>query len=557
MKALVVFLFSSSLLAQHITTGLLLQYDMQTLSAGLMGDLSGHGNNGTLVNAPPQTILGTTFDGATQVIKLASPVIGSSLYYTVLYCGSNPDTSYASPGPGTIYSEYGASQPNRVREYNLTVATTSTPLDIAWPYDWHCWWFERNRDTLSWNVMDTPDFRTSANAGLTASSPTYTAVGAQQYGSSSFNVYYLGTLGYLEVYASSDPTGALTQSQLSQEYAWLTTQLSTRGIKLRALSSALYPANIWVRQGHIPIPNPPVDEEEVTPGYTTGSTCQYVGPPCWQITYDNTANTYYSEAPAITGPWTSPVEILSGVIQTNWIMIGSTYHLYGTDTYSTQINHYTGPNLAALTLANSSVIGLGSIVQFDSTHVYNPALNWDGSTLRMIYVGLGNQPGQSGEFVCGAASSTDFFTFTKYGPVSSVSNGEQCANPGSLINLNANWYFWSPGTNNQAGYLYMFRYNTPSSQFTTSEWQTSSPNSWKINGTVPVGTSNPTFYASAPDESAQIADPRIFPNPTGPGTYMFYEGGSTFVNLSIKFAWTPLTVAQLVLTGEGMASDVP
>ena len=523
--------------AQHITENLVLQYDMETLSSGEMLDLSGNGHNGTLVSSPPQTSLGTTFNGTTQLIAL-SPVINASLFYSVIYCGSSPDT-VAFSNLGTIYAEYGT-QATHIREYQISVGETATPPDISWPYDWQCFYFQRNQQSIFWGPLDVPGFRTSASLSDSLNTASFASVGAQQYGTSTYDTYYTGTLGYLEIYSTSTPDGLLTPLQLTQEYTWLATQLSARGIKLRPFTRPVYPSNVWTRLGNLPIPfiATPQAQEENQPGYTT-TDCQYIANPCWQLVFDNGVFTYYTEAPVITGPWTAPVGILLDVDQTNWIKVGTTYHLYGTNGAATQINHYTGPNLASLTLANSTVIGLGEPGQFDSMHVYNPALNWDGSLLRMVYVGQGYANGQFGGFVCGVATSADFVNFTKYGSISSVS--DSCQNPGTLTHMGLNWYFWSPGVG------VFQRFSVPYSLFSSAMWQQTAPHT---RATLSI----PTFTGSAQDKSELIFDPRVFPNPTGPGTYLFYEGACAPSNLVLKYAWTPLSIPELLETGEGMSN---
>src|ERR1035438_1119730 len=151
------------------------------------------------------------------------------------------------------------------------------------------------------------------------------------------------------------------------------------------------PTGIWTRLGVLPIPFSG-GEEENQPGY--GGDCVYVaGPSCWKMTFDDGTWTYYTEAQDLggsIGPWAPPHGIILGLIQTTWAKVGSRYHMYGTNGASNQIEHWSGPNLAALALTDSAVIVPGAPGNFDDSHVYNPPVEWEGGILRMVYVGQGH-----------------------------------------------------------------------------------------------------------------------------------------------------------------------
>lgn len=532
------------LYAQHITTGLQTQYDMVTTGGGgtTMTDLSGNGHNGTL-HGTTQIATGTTFNGSTDFID--TPALTVNGPYTVLVVIGNVGSA------GMIWAEISSNGQTYMRMSANGTAQSSANSAVTAPYppagsgrDWECITQQRNENMLLWNRIDTGFFSTANLASGSTAATTLGGIGAQNLGSGSSNVNWSGTIAYFELY-----TVFLTQQQVQQEYAYIQGQVATRGVYMHSVNTQPeYPGRVWNRQGVVlwsgrsDYGGGMIENEHTQ--YTTAD-CVIVSNPCFGVLFDSGSNTYYSES-TDGRIWVTPVQVLASVMQTSFVKVGSTYHVYGTNGTSTQINHYTGSKLNSLTLANSAVIGLGSAGQFDATHVYGSGVAFNSGTYYIVYSGLGTMAGQTG-FMCGGATSPDGVTWTKTGPIHGV-NDPVCAQ-GSLEVIGTAFYWWYANTNTA-----FYRVSTPLTAF-TGLWTFTSPKTFSTASGLANFFSQPTFTSSSIDENVQISDP--CPVQANGVTYLFYDANGTGGSLSLKLATGNLTLAQLVQTGEGATADAP
>lgn len=528
-------------LAQVPTNGLAEEYDMTTITGGTtLVDQSGNGHNGTLHGTTLGTT-GITFNGTSDYISIPA-VVGNS-DFTIFACASSNSTN-----TGRIWEEdttAGQGAPSASITGNnglfndgstLYTAAVGAP---AFANDWHCFVETRNAASVRYSIPDMGMTQT-VNIGNKTITTDTGGLGAQNYETGQ-NAFFTGTIGYVYVY-----TRALTATEIADLYNATRTTLNARGAYMRDIVSPLFPGRVWQRQGVILHDSNSLSEPVIS--YTT-TDCVVLANPCFQLWYSRSSDgiRYAESADALS--WTVyGTTLVSNYNQASVTKVSGLsfkYLMLATPTTPTgNKDAYTSSDPVHFSLAKTGALAKGSTGAWDASGITNSSAYQVGNTIYGAYEATG-----SGTAGCGGATSTDGLNWTKSGanPISGEGDGQSCAGPDIWLSPSGTWYMW--GHNNGTSISGIFR---RSSTVFNQIWQVSSPDIWLVGGKI---GNFPVLPADAPDESSQMATPSLVE--VSGKTYMVYCASDASNVLAIKLAIAPMTMAQLVQTGEGETASTP
>lgn len=566
-----VLLFSCALEAQLPTSGLIAQYDMLTAVSTSLTDLSGNGNNGTIVGTTT-TSQGRVCNGSSDYISMPLLIANSDFTVIVVATGNNPSTGGATWGESNAtasqFVRFGTSGSTWTQLKGNSAATGGLPSTVPDKRpDWDVFFATRSQNELSGGMLSRANTlwtSPNVNIGSVTVSGGGAAICALNEGASRVN-FWGGTIGYFVLYNRH-----LSATELRAAYISLASTLYSRSVFVHPWPPSVLPTYsnpVWQRQGVV------FSLATSGAGFTLGeplvlydSNCPVLSiANCFRMWYSTAGETTIGNAESADGlSWTNHgaagSSVLTGCVQPAVLKISATYHMYCTRNINTgPIDHYTSADGITWASVDSSVIGSGAAGTWDSGHVNNPYVQFspDGSgTWYMLYGGLSDGSGAwSANWRTGGATSTDGHTWTKLtanptigqadvfiAPSATVGLG-CCGNP-SFFYINGGWWDWD-------GSYGIVRFASPTFN---DLWIWSQPHG--------------SLLIESADESNQLADPSLLqaacPSAINSAagaqcTYMYYTGYSTNSagTSVIKLAIANMPMSQLVTTAEGATTDWP
>jgi hypothetical protein len=251
---------------------------------------------------------------------------------------------------------------------------------------------------------------------------------------------------------------------------------------------------------------------------------------------------YEESLDGITG-WTNQVSpIIANYARSFFLHAGSTYYVFAVPLPGqNEIDLYSAANSAGpYTLAQGSVIALGSGSAWDSATLATCSVILDGSTWRMLYEAKSATVG----FQTGSATATSLTgPWTKYAGNPVMGSATQSASSPFLWKDTITGLFWNWG---HTAYSGLGVGDLPTDIL---RWGSPDFNAWTQN---PRALTIPRIYTweGARNLGGQTANPSLVS--VGASTYLYYaytlqQGGPG----GIALATAPLTMHQLVGTDEG------
>jgi hypothetical protein len=572
-KSLIVFatlLLSGVLQAQLPTAGLVAQYDMLTAVSTSLTDLSGNGNNGTIVGTTT-TAQGRVCNGSSDYVSMPLLIANSDFTVIVAATGNNPSTG------GATWGESNASASQFVR-FGTSAGTwtalkgnsATTNLTVTVPDkrpDWDMFFASRSQSQISGGMLSRANAtQTAVNAvlGTVTVSGGGAAICALNEGASRVN-FWAGTIGYFVLYNRH-----LSTTELQAAYVAVATAVYSRSVFVHPWPPSVLPVYtnpVWQRQGVV------FSLATSGAGFTTGEPLALYDTTCPQLSISTCFRLWYSTAGETTigyaeSPdgfkWTNHgaagSSVLTSCVAASVLKVASTYHMYcGRAQNTGPIDHYTSPDGITWTIADSGVIALGSAAAWDDLGVANASVQYspDGSgTWYMLYGGDSDGTGiwtGFGGWRTGGATSPDGHTWTKLAANPTIGQADVfypshagfacCGNP-NFFYINGGWWDWD-------GSYGIVRFASP-----------------VFNGLWIWSQPHASLLEASADESNQLADPSLLQaacpsainSVTGSQcTFMFYTSYSTnSVGTSvIKLAIANMPMSQLVTTAEGATTDWP
>ncbi len=521
----------------------LIKYGPISVTGGTtLVDSSGNANNGTL-HGTTVNAASITCNGSSDYVAI--PEVISNSDFTVLAVASTS----TNPGNNGLWSEGNTGATNTLlmdAGGHARIIGTGGSGGSNWSFanfpnylgDYHLFYLQRSGANGLYGVFD-QNFRYPQNIGSTTVTTTLGALCARARTTPDF--FWPGTFAWVEVYNT-----ALTPTFIASRYAAIRTSLASSNIFLRDIVTPLYPSRVWNRMGTQIVSAGGAEganiDGEATVLHTT-TDCALVANPCFQMVYDagTTEGPWYAESPNGLPPWTKGGAISSigtGYKGSSWAHVGSTYYYYGS-TSASNIDCYTSssPN-TGYTLALASCIPKGAGGSWDATIWNTSIINVDATHWYGIYDACGTN------CITGGVTSSDGIHWTKVSanPISGF--GEVCNAP-FLAYVNSTFYAWC-GPNS----TWITRWQ---SSIFNSFWQSSSPSLGPLS-TATASGSLPSFMGNGSDESSQVVDWTMIEYN---GQVYAYYTAQAEGHFEIKLAIANMTMAQLVLTGEGAASDQP
>lgn len=498
---------------------LLAQYDMTTITGGTtLVDLSGNGHNGTLHGTTPGT-QGITFNGSTDYISIPSLLNGLSQFTVIVICQNSNGASWNETNSGATQNivRQSTAQNSQIQDNASAGGTLLAPYVPRSNKDFSAYYIqaygrEGRTGVIGQNVATDLDLGVSSLNLIT----NIASIGAVDTGAQSG--FYTGTIAYVLIYGSVLPHGVLTGI-----YNYLQANvLLSRGLLLPELPN---PLGIWQRQGIVL-----TDASDSPSCLFESSTFK-----CW---YFSGKNIRYRTS--LDGQqWSAFTTVLTNIGNSSgrfspMLHVGSSYIFYADNSTGTAFDRYVCSNETTCAIANTSVIVIGTTGTWNASTLVNPAVNYDGTTYRMIYEGSGSSPYTA--FSCGAATSADGISWTiaAGNPISGVGGGGQPCNINYWVPVNGINYMW--GEDNVTRI-----YRRSSATFSSADWI--------LNPVKAVMTGR------APSETQQIASVNdVYANGY---VYRFYMAYSTGAVAALKLAVANMPLSQLVLTNEQMNAAFP
>ena len=546
---LLLFIFGVQGFAQTLPTlGLVAQYDMLTTGGGgtTLTDLSGAGNNGTL-HGTTTNAQGRIFNGTTDYV--AMPILIQNNDFTAIMLATTAASTGAcwgeSNAAGSQIVRFGclaagwSSVLGSITSINLNGIITM-PNEMP---DWDVFFMDRSNTQIIGGMLSRAN-RAATNGGTNIGTVTTAGggagLGALNAGGSQAN-FWTGTMGYFLLYNRQ-----LTLPEKQSAYNYMQAQVLARPIFFHPWPASListYTNPVWQRLGVV-LKVPGVNIQEPTALYD--GNCQILAAAnCIKLWFSYTAGTtgYAESLPspvAFTAFGSNPVISASNCHQPTVVKVGTTYHLYCTNS-NTQFDHWTSTNGTSWTLANSAVLTRGISGTWDSNILNNPAVayNPDGSgNWYMIYAGesltgvWGN-----GVYRDGGATSLDGVTWTKVAanPFFGVDDAQAFTiglisqSGPSFAYVNNTWYDWDDG---------LTRFASPT-----------------FNGLWIWTQPHASLRGSAFNETSYAADPTVIE--VNRQSYMFYAANDQAAVGVIKALFAPMPLSLLVTTSEGATTDWP
>lgn len=316
-----------------------------------------------------------------------------------------------------------------------------------------------------------------------------------------------------------------------------------------SLQAQLTPGPVWNRVGIVMIPTLAaegfwVQEPEV---HLVTSNCQIIASPCWAMLYSGVSaqqSTFLAESPVGDGRnWSklpSGLPVITAKSEGCWVQVGSTFHVFVQTANGLQIDTYTGPDLAHLTLAQAAIITVGAAGTWNATQVNNCAVLYESGTYEILLEARGI--GNPANYNCGAYTSTDGITFAAYSgnPVPDSSYSMGCSGP-TMQRIGSGLYVWTQNS------------NVPTDLYRGSFAGGVFPSALSLGPLTKTYTRG-TTSEGAGCASCQVADPSLLEY--NGQVWMWYSSVQNqspssplnYINLAIYNG----TLAQLVLTQEGV-----
>lgn len=524
--------FTSRALAQIPTSGLLIQYDMVTISGGTtLTDSSGNSNNGIL-HGPTANAKGLIFDGVNDYVTIPAVVKNSDFTAIIVKTG---DTN-----PGSLWYEGDDAQDRYMRVFNATTGSSARlnssggdsgvfgPVMPAWSLEYHSVYLQRSGNIAVTGMIEAPYRAAKSLTGTpNFSADTCAAIGSQIYGTScvSQNLFFGGTIAYFLLYSR-----ALSPDEMDAAYLGIKAAIAGRSVFLEDIVRPIQAGQIWNRQGSI------LAGQEPSAMYET-TNCQIVANPCFKLWYSSGTDVGYAESLDALN-WSVHAAVISSKHRPSVVKVGSTYYAY-VEASDTSISRYSSSDGITWTLDQAGVLTVGGAGTWDATSINNPFAMKEGSTWYLAYEATG--AGHGGDS-CGYATSSDGLSFTKAtaNPITGGAQiaGHACQGPVLYHAASGKWFLWggvlsSIGTNRSVG-----------------RFQSTTPNDlWAVS--VPFVTYPPTGF----NDEISAGDPSLVE--ANGKTYLFYGATPSSGTASIKLAIANAPLSQVVLTSEGAISNAP